>query len=123
MSGTKGVIMSKYNHLRRIYLFRMMLGVLIISLAVAEVLASKLLTELPLLQIAAGLGILWLIGTLLIRRTDSENLLSAGQEQRLREADAALYRLRRFEEKLLSKAEFGILMAALLFMLVRQRLW
>ena len=123
MSGTKGVIMSKYNHLRRIYLFRMMLGVLIISLAVAEVLASKLLTELPLLQIVAGLGILWLIGSLLIRRTDSENLLSAGQEQRLREADAALYRLHRFEEKVLSKAEFGILMAALLFMLVRQRLW
>lgn len=122
MSGTKGVIMSKYNHLRRIYLFRMMLGVLIISLAVAEVLASKLLTELPLLQIVAGLGILWLIGSLLIRRTDSENLLSAGQEQRLREADAALYRLHRFEEKVLSKAEFGILMAALLFMLVRQRL-
>ena len=115
--------MSKYNHLRCIYLLRMVLGVLIISLAVAEVLVSKLLTELPLLQIAAGLGILWLIGTLLIRRTDSENLLSAGQEQRLREADAALYRLRRFEEKLLSKAEFGILMAALLFMLVRQRLW
>ena len=115
MSGTKGVIMSKYNHLRRIYLFRMMLGVLIISLAV--------LTELPLLQIVAGLGILWLIGSFLIRRTDSENLLSAGQEQRLREADAALYRLHRFEEKVLSKAEFGILMAALLFMLVRQRLW
>ena len=114
--------MSKYNHLRRIYLFRMMLGVLIISLAVAEVLASKLLTELPLLQIVAGLGILWLIGSFLIRRTDSENLLSAGQEQRLREADAALYRLHRFEEKVLSKAEFGILIAAWLLMIVRERL-
>ena len=114
--------MSKYNHLRRIYLFRMMLGVLIISLAVAEVLASKLLTELPLLRLAAGLGILWLIGSLLIRRMDSEQLLRSGQEQKLQEADAALYRLRCFEEKLLSKAEFGILMAALLFMVVRQRL-
>lgn len=122
MSGTKGVIMSKYNHLRRIYLFRMMLGMLIISLAVAEVLASKLLTELPLLQIVAGLGILWLIGTLLIRRMDSECLLRSGQEQKLQEADVALYRLHRFEEKVLSKAEFGILMVALLFMLVRQRL-
>lgn len=123
MSGTKGVIMSKYNHLRRIYLFRMILGVLIISLAVAEVLASQLLSQLPLLRLVAGLGILWLISTFLIRRTDSENLLRAGQEQKLQEADAALYRLRRFEEKLLSKAEFGILMAALLFMIVRQRLW
>ena len=44
-----------------------MLGVLIISLAVAEVLASKLLTELPLLQIVAGLGIFWIISTYLIR--------------------------------------------------------
>ena len=114
--------MSKYNHLRRIYLFRMILGVLIIFLAVAEVLASKLLSELPLLQIAAGLGILWLIGSLLIRSMDSERLLRSGQAQKLQEADAALYRLHRFEEKLLSKAEFGILMAALLFMLVRQRL-
>ena len=101
-----------------------MLGVLIISLAVAEVLASKLLSELPLLQIVAGLGILWLIGSLLIRRMDSERLLRSGQAQKLQEAaDAALYRLHRFEEKLLSKAEFGILMAALLFMIVRQRLW
>ena len=115
--------MSKSLSLRCIYLFRMVLGVLIISLAVAEVLASKLLSELPLLQIAAGLGILWLIGTLLIRRMDSECLLRSGQAQKLQEADAALYRLQRFEEKLLSKAEFGILMAALLFMLVRQRLW
>lgn len=114
--------MSKSLSLRCIYLFRMILGVLIISLAVAEVLASKLLTELPLLQIAASLGILWLIGTLLIRRMDSECLLRSGRAQKLQEADAALYRLRRFEEKLLSKAEFGILMAALLFMLVRQRL-
>lgn len=115
--------MSKSLSLRCIYLFRMILGVLIISLAVAEVLASKLLSELPLLQIAAGLGILWLIGTLLIRRMDSERLLRSGRTQKLKEADAALYRLHRFEEKLLSKAEFGILMAALLFMLVRQRLW
>ena len=114
--------MSKYNHLRCIYLLRMVLGVLIISLAVAEVLVSKLLTELPLLQIAAGLGILWLIGSLLIRRMDSECLLRSGQAQKLQAADAALYRLHRFEEKVLSKAEFGILMAALLFMLVRQRL-
>ena len=114
--------MSKSFSLRYIYLFRMILGVLIISLAVAEVLASKLLSELPLLQIAAGLGILWLIATLLIRRMDSEQLLRSGQAQKLQEADAALYRLQRFEEKLLSKAEFGILMAALLFMLVRQRL-
>jgi len=114
--------MSKYDSLRRVYLFRMILGVLIISLAVAEVLASKLLSELPLLQIATGLGILWLIGTLLIRRMDSAQLLRSGQEQKLKEADAALYRLHRFEETLLSKAEFGILMAALLFMLVRQRL-
>ena len=114
--------MSKYNHLRRVYLFRMLLGVLIISLAVAEVLASQLLSQLPLLRLVAGLGILWLISTFLIRRTDSENLLRAGQEQKLQEADAALYCLRRFDEKLLSKAEFGILMAALLFMLVRQRL-
>lgn len=114
--------MSKYNHLRRIYLFRMILGVLIISLAVAEVLASKLLSELPLLQIVASLGILWLIGSLLIRRMDSECLLRSGRAQKLQEADAALYRLHCFEEKLLSKAEFGILMAALLFMLVRQRL-
>lgn len=115
--------MSKSFSLRYIYLFRMILGVLIISLAVAEVLASKLLTELPLLQIAAGLGILWLIGSLLIRRMDSECLLRSGQAQKLKKADAALYRLHCFEEKLLSKAEFGILMAALLFMLVRQRLW
>ena len=115
--------MSKYSRLRCVYLFRMILGVLIIALAVAEVLASKLLTELPLLQIAAGLGILWLIGTLLIRRMDSERLLRSGRTQKLQEADAALYRLHRFEEKLLSKAEFGILMAALLFMFVRQRLW
>lgn len=114
--------MSKSFSLRYIYLFRMILGVLIISLAVAEVLASKLLSELPLLQIAAGLGILWLIGSLLIRSMDSERLLRSGQAQKLQEADAALYRLQRFEEKLLSKAEFGILMAALLFMLVRQRL-
>ncbi len=121
--GMKGVIMSKYNHLRCVYLFRMMLGVLIISLAVAEVLASQLLSQLPLLRLVAGLGILWLISTFLIRRMDSENLLRAGQEQKLREADAALYRLHRFDEKLLSKAEFGILMAALLFMVVRQRLW
>jgi len=54
---------------------------------------------------------------------DSERLLRSGQAQKLQEADAALYRLHRFEEKLLSKAEFGILMAALLFMIVRQRLW
>lgn len=114
--------MSKYSRLRCVYLFRMLLGVLIISLAVAEVLASKLLTELPLLQIVAGLGILWLIGSFLIRSMDSEQLLSSGQAQKLQEADAALYRLHRFEEKLLSKAEFGILMAALLFMAVRQRL-
>ena len=53
---------------------------------------------------------------------DSECLLRSGQAQKLKEADAALYRLHRFEEKVLSKAEFGILMAALLFMLVRQRL-
>lgn len=119
----RGVIVSKYSRLRCVYLFRMILGVLIIALAVAEVLASKLLTELPLLQIAAGLGILWLIGTLLIRRMDSERLLRSGRTQKLQEADAALYRLHRFEEKLLSKAEFGILMAALLFMFVRQRLW
>ena len=33
----------------------MVLGVLIIALAVAEVLASKLLTELPLLRLVAGL--------------------------------------------------------------------
>ena len=122
MSGTKGVIMSKYNHLRRVYLFRMLLGVLIISLAVAEVLASQLLSQLPLLRLVAGLGILWLISTFLIRRTDSENLLRAGQEQKLREADAALYGLRRFDEKLLSKAEFGILIAAWLLMIVRERL-
>ena len=115
--------MSKSFSLRYIYLFRMILGVLIISLAVAEVLASKLLSELPLLQIVAGLGILWLIGSLLIRRMDSAQLLRSGQAQKLQEADAALYRLHRFEEKLLSKAEFGILMAALLFMIVRQRLW
>ncbi|WLD86554.1 hypothetical protein QU660_08675 [Stomatobaculum sp. F0698] len=115
--------MANSLSLRRVYLFRMILGVLIISLAVAEVLASKLLTELPLLRLVAGLGILWLIGTLLIRRMDSECLLRSGQAQKLQEADAALYRLRRFEEKLLSKAEFGILMAALLFMIVRQRLW
>lgn len=115
--------MSKYSRLRCVYLFRMILGVLIIALAVAEVLASKLLTELPLLQIVAGLGILWLIDSFLIRRMDSEQLLRSGQEQKLQEADAALYRLHRFEEKLLSKAEFGILMAALLFMFVRQRLW
>ena len=119
----RGVIVSKYSRLRCVYLFRMILGVLIIALAVAEVLASKLLTELPLLQIAAGLGILWLIGSLLIRRMDSERLLRSGRTQKLQEADAALYRLHRFEEKLLSKAEFGILMAALLFMIVRQRLW
>lgn len=118
----RGVIVSKYSHLRRIYLFRMILGVLIISLAVAEVLASKLLSELPLLRLVAGLGILWLIATLLIRRMDSEQLLRSGQAQKLKETDAALYRLHRLEEKLLSKAEFGILMAALLFMLVRQRL-
>lgn len=115
--------MANPRSLRRVYLFRMILGVLIISLAVAEVLASKLLTELPLLQIVAGLGILWLIGSFLIRRMDSERLLRSGQAQKLQEADAALYRLHRFEEKLLSKAEFGILMAALLFMVVRQRLW
>lgn len=114
--------MSKSLSLRRVYLFRMILGVIIISLAVAEVLASKLLTELPLLQIVAGLGILWLIGSFLIRRMDSENLLRAGQEQKLWEADAALYRLRRFDEKLLSKAEFGILIAAWLLMIVRERL-
>lgn len=114
--------MSKYNHLRRIYLFRMILGVLMISLAVAEVLASQLLSQLPLLRLVAGLGILWLISTFLIRRTDSENLLRAGQEQKLREADVALYRLRRFDEKLLSKAEFGILIAAWLLMIVRERL-
>ena len=114
--------MSKSRSLRYIYLFRMILGVLIISLAVAEVLASKLLTELPLLRLVAGLGILWLIGSLLIRHMDSECLLRSGQAQKLKEADAALYRLHRFEEKLLSKAEFGILMAALLFMLIRQRL-
>ena len=100
----------------------MVLGVLIISLAVAEVLASKLLSELPLLQIAAGLGILWLIGSLLLCRMDSERLLRSERAQKLQEADAALYCLHRLEEKLLSKAEFGILMAALLFMLVRQRL-
>ena len=100
----------------------MVLGVLIISLAVAEVLASKLLSELPLLPIAAGLGILWLIGSLLICRMDSERLLRSERAQKLQEADAALYCLHRLEEKLLSKAEFGILMAALLFMLVRQRL-
>lgn len=100
----------------------MVLGVLIISLAVAEVLASKLLSELPLLQIAAGLGILWLIGSLLICRMDSERLLRSERAQKLQEVDAALYCLHRLEEKLLSKAEFGILMAALLFMLVRQRL-
>ena len=47
--------MSNSLSLRRVYLFRMILGVLIISLAVAEVLASKLLTELPLLHIVAGL--------------------------------------------------------------------
>lgn len=35
-----------------------MLGVLIISLAVAKVLASQLLSQLPLLQIVAGPGIL-----------------------------------------------------------------
>ena len=115
--------MSKSLSLRYIYLFRMILGVLIISLAVAEVLASKLLTELPLLRLVAGLGILWLIGSFLIRRMDSAQLLRSGQERKLQEADAALYCLRRFEEKLLSKAEFGILMAALLFMVVRQRLW
>ena len=114
--------MSKSLSLRCIYLFRMILGVLIIALAVAEVLASKLPTELPLLQIAAGLGILWLIGSLLIRRMDGERLLRSGRAQKLQEADVALYRLHRFEEKLLSKVEFGILMAALLFMLVRQRL-
>ena len=114
--------MSKSLSLRCVYLFRMVLGVLIIALAVAEVLASKLLTELPLLRLVAGLGILWLIGSLLIRRMDSECLLRSGQELKLQEADAALYRLHRFEEKLLSKAEFGILMAALLFMVVRQRL-
>ena len=114
--------MSKYSHLRRIYLFHMVLGVLIISLAVAEVLASKLLTELPLLRLVAGLGILWLIGSLLICRMDSERLLRSERAQKLQEADAALYCLHRLEEKLLSKAEFGILMAALLFMLVRQRL-
>ena len=108
---------------RCVYLFRMVLGVIIISVAVAEVLASKLLTELPLLQIVAGLGILWLIGRFLIRRMDSAQLLRSGQAQKLQEADAALYRLHRFEEKLLSKAEFGILMAALLLMIVRQRLW
>ena len=100
----------------------MVLGVLIISLAVAEVLASKLLSELPLLQIAAGLGILWLIGSLLICRMDSERLLRSERAQKLQEADAALYCLHRLEEKLLSKAEFGSLMAAWLFMLVRQRL-
>lgn len=114
--------MSKSLSLRCVYLFRMVLGVLIIALAVAEVLASKLLSELPLLQIVASLGILWLIGSLLIRRMDSERLLRSGRAQKLQEADAALYRLHRFEEKLLSKVEFGILMAALLFMLVRQRL-
>lgn len=114
--------MSKSLSLRCVYLFRMVLGVLIIALAVAEVLASKLLTELPLLRLVAGLGILWLIGSLLIRRMDRECLLRSGQELKLQEADAALYRLHRFEEKLLSKAEFGILMAALLFMVVRQRL-
>ncbi len=114
--------MSKSLSLRCVYLFRMVLGVLIIALAVAEVLASQLLTELPLLRLVAGLGILWLIGSLLIRHMDSECLLRSGQAQKLKEADAALYRLHRFEEKLLSKAEFGILMAALLFMLVRQRL-
>ena len=115
--------MANSLSLRRVYLFRMILGVIIISLAVAEVLASQLLSQLPLLRLVAGLGILWLISTVLIRRTDSENLLRAGQEQKLREADAALYRLHRFDEKLLSKAAFGILMAALLFMIVRQRLW
>lgn len=115
--------MSKSVLWRRIYLFRMILGVLIISLAVAEVLASQLLSQLPLLRLVAGLGILWLISTLLIRRMDSAQLLRSGQERKLQEADAALYCLRRFEEKLLSKAEFGILMAALLFMIVRQRLW
>ena len=115
--------MSKSLSLRRVYLFRMILGVLIISLAVAEVLASQLLSQLPLLQIVAGPGILWLISTYLIRRMDSAQLLRSGQAQKLQEADAALYCLHRFEEKLLSKAEFGILMAALLFMIVRQRLW
>lgn len=114
--------MSKSLSLRCVYLFRMVLGVLIIALAVAEVLASKLLSELPLLRLVASLGILWLIGSLLIRRMDSERLLRSGRAQKLQEADAALYRLHRFEEKLLSKVEFGILMAALLFMLVRQRL-
>ena len=114
--------MSKSVLCRRVYLFRMILGVLIISLAVAEVLASKLLTELPLLRLVAGLGILWLISTFLVRRTDSENLLRAGQEQKLQEVDAALYGLRRFDEKLLSKAEFGILIAAWLLMIVRERL-
>lgn len=115
--------MANSLSLRRVYLFRMMLGVLIISLAVAEVLASQLLSQLPLLQIVAGPGILWLISTYLIRRMDSAQLLCSGQAQKLQEADAALYRLRRFEEKLLSKAEFGILIAALLLMIVRQRLW
>ena len=107
---------------RCVYLFRMVLGVLIISLAVVEVLASQLLLQLPLLRIAAGLGILWLISTLLIQRIDSEQLLRSGQEQKLQEADAALYRLRRFDEKVLSSAELGGLIAALLFMIVRQRL-
>lgn len=107
---------------RCVYLFRMVLGVLIISLAVVEVLASQLLSQLPLLRIVAGLGILWLISTLLIQRIDSEQLLRSGQEQKLQEADAALYCLRRFDEKVLSSAELGGLIAALLFMIVRQRL-
>ena len=76
--------MSKSFSLRYIYLFRMILGVLIISLAVAEVLASKLLSELPLLQIAAGLGILWLIGSLLIRRMDSESCSVPGRRRSYR---------------------------------------
>ena len=115
--------MANSLSLRRVYLFRMILGVIIISLAVAEVLASQLLSQLPLLQIVAGPGILWLISTFLIRRMDSERLLRSGQAQKLQEADAALYRLHRFEEKVFSNAAFGILMAALLLMIVRQRLW
>lgn len=112
--------MSKLVSWRCVYLFRMVLGVLIILLAVVEVLASQLLSQLPLLRIVAGLGILWLLSTFRIHRMDSEHLLRS--EQELKEADAALYRLRRFDEKVLSNVELGVLIVALLFMIVRQRL-
>lgn len=103
--------MSKLVSWRCVYLFRMALGVLIISLAVVEVLASQLLSQLPLLRIVAGLGILWLLSTFRIQRIDSEHLLRS--EQELKEADAALYRLRRFDEKVLSNAELGVLIVLL----------